>query len=137
MIRLKHKIYPVWIEWEGEAETFKTAQTHVIEDIKLNGFKHWTAYEDITDVETKDQKYWHPENGKQVKKDTSTLHKSEVNAVQPEMTEGTPKQEEDAEHDRENPVDTRKKAKPDSLKSLKSGTSQVNRNKPKPASVQQ
>ena len=85
-IRLKHKIYPCWIEWEGEAETFKNAEAHVIEDIKLNGFGHFNAFEDITDEQSENQKYWHPENNKQVTKDTSQLHGQKIEPVEPSGT---------------------------------------------------
>ena len=125
MIRLKHKIYPVWIEWEGEAETFKNAQTHVIEDIKLNGFGHFNAFEDITDEQSENQKYWHPENNKQVTKDTSQLlgQKIEPSGTTDESTDEP--QEKVAEEVESAPVKknkSNKRSKKSSLSSLKSAT---------------
>jgi len=58
MIRLKHKIYPVWFQWEGDEDNFNNAKSAVLEDINLNGFKHFTVYEDITDEVSDQQDYW-------------------------------------------------------------------------------
>ena len=52
MIRLKHNIYPVWLTWEGDRETFAKVKEFVIEDIKLSGLGHYEAFEDIDDDET-------------------------------------------------------------------------------------
>ena len=49
MIRLKHNKYPVWLTWEGDAETFKKVKKFVEEDIQLSGFAHYEAWEDVAE----------------------------------------------------------------------------------------
>lgn len=62
MIRAKHKIYPVWLQWEGEEGNFEQAKQSILKDIELNGFSHYTIYEDITDETTPNQQYWDKED---------------------------------------------------------------------------
>ena len=49
MIRLKHNKYPVWLTWEGDVDTFKKVKQFVEEDIKLSGFAHYEAWEDVAE----------------------------------------------------------------------------------------
>ena len=52
MIRLKHNKYPIWINFEGDADTFNKVKEFIAEDIVTSGFQHYEAFEDIAEDET-------------------------------------------------------------------------------------
>ena len=58
MIRFKNKVLPVWIQWDGDERYFERAKQSIIDDIKLNGFDHYTGYADITDEPSDEEKEW-------------------------------------------------------------------------------
>ena len=58
MIRLKNNVLPVWIQWDGDEDYFERAKETIIEDIKLNGFDHYTGFADITAEPTKSERNW-------------------------------------------------------------------------------
>tara|TARA_Y100000401_G_scaffold44599_1_gene34114 strand:- start:149 stop:502 length:354 start_codon:yes stop_codon:yes gene_type:complete len=49
MIRLKNRVYPVWISWEGKEEDFEMAKASIIQDIVNSGFSHYDAYVDVVE----------------------------------------------------------------------------------------
>ena len=58
MIRLKNNVLPVWLQWDGDEEYFERAKQTIIEDIKLHGFDHYTAFADIHDEPEDEDKDW-------------------------------------------------------------------------------
>tara|TARA_Y100000593_G_scaffold8514_1_gene15673 strand:- start:1162 stop:1518 length:357 start_codon:yes stop_codon:yes gene_type:complete len=79
MIRFKNNVLPVWIQWDGDEEYFERAKNTIIEDIRLNGFKHYTGLVDITDEPTAAEKGWDGSAPKQEKESKS----------KPDLTSGT------------------------------------------------
>tara|TARA_Y100001963_G_scaffold144887_1_gene217667 strand:+ start:2292 stop:2672 length:381 start_codon:yes stop_codon:yes gene_type:complete len=47
MIRLKHRQYPIWINWEGTEDGFNKVKGFVLEDIKERGFSSFDSLVDI------------------------------------------------------------------------------------------
>ena len=47
MIRLKHRLYPVWITWEGDPKTFDKVKNFLLEDIRDTGFSGFDAMADV------------------------------------------------------------------------------------------
>ena len=58
MIRLKNNVLPVWFQWDGDETSLERAKQTIIEDIRLNGFDHYTGFADITDEPTGNERGW-------------------------------------------------------------------------------
>ena len=58
MIRMKNRVYPVWINFEGDKETFERAKKSILDDLVNSGFAHYDAYEDVVEVVDEDDKGW-------------------------------------------------------------------------------
>ena len=59
MIRLKHKVHPIEISWEGTEASFKTAKKVIEEEMSFTGFSNFDAFEDVSeDGEVEDNGYW-------------------------------------------------------------------------------
>lgn len=46
MIRMKHKHYPIWINWDGDENTFSKVKQFILEDIAEAGFGRFEAMQD-------------------------------------------------------------------------------------------
>ena len=58
MIRLKNNVLPVWFQWDGDETSLERAKQSIIEDIRQHGFDHFTAFADIADEPTEEDKGW-------------------------------------------------------------------------------
>ena len=58
MIRLKHNKYPIWISFEGSVDTFNKVKEFIAEDITLNNFKNYEAYQDIEEDTEENDDNW-------------------------------------------------------------------------------
>ena len=60
MIRLKHKLYPIWINWDGEEDTFNKVKEFLLDDMAESGFDQFIAYSEMNGKPTADgtEKAW-------------------------------------------------------------------------------
>ena len=89
MIRLKNNVLPVWFQWDGDEESMKRALQTIVEDIQMNGFKHYTTYVDVWDETAEEDKNW---DGETTVTLTPNDTPTEASPPQTEATESKPKQ---------------------------------------------
>ena len=58
MIRLKNNVLPVWFQFDGDEAQLERAKQTIIDDITMNGFKHYTTFVDIMEQPTEEEKNW-------------------------------------------------------------------------------